>query len=84
MKTQFFALVGIFLAVLLLPASAHNCCHVQLPADTTPNYVVIGAFAIHKNATRFTTKANQLSDQLGVKAEYMLNPNRNLYYVYVL
>jgi outer membrane protein OmpA-like peptidoglycan-associated protein len=43
-------------------------------------YVVIGAFAIESNAQKFTGYArNQRYD-----AEYRLNANRNLFYVYVL
>lgn len=45
-----------------------------------PNYVVIGAFAQHKNAIRFTKDANQHD----FSAQFEMNPNRNLYYVFVL
>lgn len=44
------------------------------------NYVVIGAFAVHKNAVRFTAYAKKRK----FNARYEMNPNRNLYYVYVL
>jgi hypothetical protein len=44
------------------------------------NYVVIGAFSIHKNAVKFTSAANKKS----LEAKYEMNKNRNLYYVYVL
>jgi len=84
MKTLFFALVGIFLTNSVLFARPSKCCNQQPVFDATPNYVVIGAFAVHKNATRFTVNANRLSNQLKSKAEYQLNANRNLYYVYVL
>ena len=47
---------------------------------TYPNYVVIGAFAYHKNAVRFTGDANHQR----FPARFEMNPNRNLYYVYVL
>jgi outer membrane protein OmpA-like peptidoglycan-associated protein len=43
------------------------------------NYVVIGAFAIPENAQKFVKQANPQ-----FHAEYQLNANRNLYYVYVL
>jgi outer membrane protein OmpA-like peptidoglycan-associated protein len=43
------------------------------------NYVVIGAFAIPENAQKLVKKANPQ-----FPAEYQLNVNRNLYYVYVL
>src|SRR5690606_34741405 len=46
----------------------------------SPNYVVIGAFAVHNNALKFTGDAKKNS--LSAKVEK--NPNRNLYYVYVL
>jgi hypothetical protein len=45
-----------------------------------PNYVVIGAFAHHKNAIAFTNDANKNK----FPARFEMNPNRNLYYVYVL
>ncbi|MCS6973651.1 MAG: OmpA family protein [Cyclobacteriaceae bacterium] len=50
---------------------------------TTPqshHYVVIGAFAIKKNAERFILHAAQHN----LTARYEINPERNLYYVYVL
>lgn len=48
--------------------------------DHYPNYVVIGAFAHHKNAVKFTDDANQNK----FPARFEINPKRNLYYVYVL
>jgi outer membrane protein OmpA-like peptidoglycan-associated protein len=51
--------------------------------STTPqphHYVVIGAFAIKKNAERFIHHAEQHS----LHARFEINPDRNLYYVYVL
>jgi outer membrane protein OmpA-like peptidoglycan-associated protein len=59
------------------PASGHE----QVALDTLPNYVVIGAFAKHKNAIRFTEYARK---DLALNALYEINPNRNLYYVYCL
>ncbi len=53
----------------------------QVATDTLPNYVVIGAFAKHKNAIRFTEHARK---DLSLNALYEFNPNRNLYYVYCL
>lgn len=44
------------------------------------HYVVIGAFAIKKNAVRFTSRATTGN----LQAKFELNPNRQLYYVYVL
>ena len=48
--------------------------------DHYPNYVVIGAFAHHRNAVKFTDDANKNK----FPARFEMNPNRNLYYVYVL
>ena len=45
-----------------------------------PNYVVIGAFSKHKNATHFTDEARKRN----FPARFEMNHNRNLYYVYVL
>jgi outer membrane protein OmpA-like peptidoglycan-associated protein len=76
---KFFALVGIFTTIsLVLPAVA-EVSH-QSFAGQFPNYVVIGAFAIHKNAIKFTNHASHLH----LSARIELNPSRNLYYVYVL
>jgi hypothetical protein len=47
---------------------------------TYPNYVVIGAFAFRENAVQFTDDANKNN----FPAKFEINPNRNLYYVYVL
>lgn len=44
------------------------------------HYVVIGAFAKHDNAIRYTDYANKLN----FSAQYAINPTRNLYYVYLL
>lgn len=44
------------------------------------HYVVIGAFAIKRNAVRFTSKAAGNS----LQAKFEMNPDRQLYYVYVL
>lgn len=48
--------------------------------NSFPNYVVIGAFAHHKNAINFTGDANRNK----FPAVFEMNPNRKLYYVYVL
>lgn len=44
------------------------------------HYVVIGAFRVVDNAARFTSAANRN----GFSAQYALQPNRNLFYVYLL
>lgn len=54
-------------------------CH--WPSDTSQsNYVVIGAFAIEENAIQFA----ELAKKGSFNAEFEINPNRNLFYVYVL
>ena len=74
---KLFALVGIFLSLLRpLP----TVVAMQLSGEH-PNYVVIGAFKYHKNAIRFTRNAHE---DLHLNVKYEMNPNRNLYYVYVL
>lgn len=49
------------------------------PESKEASYVVIGAFAYHNNAIRFTAYARSKA----FNASYAINPNRNLYYVYV-
>jgi outer membrane protein OmpA-like peptidoglycan-associated protein len=81
MKTyRFFALVGI-LAVILFDQPTVAGRMEQAPMEETPNYVVIGAFSVHRNALRFTARAHS---ELKVNARFEMNANRNLYYVYVL
>jgi outer membrane protein OmpA-like peptidoglycan-associated protein len=76
---RFFALVGIFFAFIRpLPTQALSCHQLT---DVHPNYVVIGAFRIQRNAMRFTNHAHK---DLKLNARYEMNQNRNLYYVYVL
>jgi outer membrane protein OmpA-like peptidoglycan-associated protein len=77
-KFILFARVGlIFTLIFLKPA-------IGAPLPSSPseysNYVVIGAFAVEKNAEKFTRQANSASHH----AQFDLNPDRNLYYVYVL
>ena len=80
MKTQkFFALVGIFSAFIVFQPTVAARQERQNLSET-PNFVVIGAFAIPNNAKRFTEQANKKN----LHAQFMLNPERNLYYVYVL
>lgn len=49
-------------------------------ANLFSNFVVIGAFAVHENAIHFTADAQKNN----YPAKFEMNPNRNLYYVYVL
>jgi outer membrane protein OmpA-like peptidoglycan-associated protein len=77
-KFIFFARVGLlFTVVFLQPAVG---ARFQSQSDDYPNYVVIGAFAVQQNAVKFTREANALK----LRAQFEINPNRNLYYVYVL
>ena len=80
MNNKLFALVGIFFIVILLePTVAARVEQERL--DERPNYVVIGAFSIHRNAIRFTAHAHK---DLKMNAKFEMNPFRKLYYVYVL
>jgi outer membrane protein OmpA-like peptidoglycan-associated protein len=80
MNSKFFALVGIFLSTIVLePTVAARPEQGRL--DERPNYVVIGAFKIYKNAIRFTAHAHK---NLNMDVKFEMNPYRNLYYVYVL
>ena len=80
MNLRLFALVGIFLTGIF--AEPTNAARVeQGRLDDRPNYVVIGAFRMYKNAIRFTAHAHK---DLKLDAKFELNPYRKLYYVYVL
>ena len=58
-----------------------NVLCLTLPIGSVPsNYVVIGAFAIEENAVLFVQGAKEIS----FDAKFEVNPNRNLFYVYVL
>ena len=68
-------------------ARVYTCLIIALPwvgwAQNTnpyPNYVVIGAFEHQENAIFWTDDANKNK----FLARVEMNPNRNLYYVYVL
>jgi outer membrane protein OmpA-like peptidoglycan-associated protein len=80
MNVKLFALVGIFL-IGLFAEPANASCLDQGRVDDRPNYVVIGAFRVYKNAIRFTARAHK---DLKMDAKFELNPYRKLYYVYVL
>jgi outer membrane protein OmpA-like peptidoglycan-associated protein len=82
MKTgKFFALVGVFSVLLAAAQPTKVLSREQARFDESQNYVVIGAFSIHKNAIRFTSHAHL---DLHMNARFEMNKNRNLYYVYVL
>lgn len=78
--SKFFALVGFcFLFNIAQPTVSASPFQQYLLEH--PNYVVIGAFAMHRNAIRFTDHAHR---DLNLNARFEINPDRNLYYVYVL
>jgi outer membrane protein OmpA-like peptidoglycan-associated protein len=67
---------------LLIPSSnkAHSFYKSRC-SNTDPHFiVVIGAFAIHKNALRFA----KLAHDQNYEANFEFNPDRNLYYVFTL
>lgn len=66
------------LLALFVSVSVAAYCLVTTPQQH--HYVVIGAFAIKKNAERFILHAAQHN----LSARFEINPDRNLYYVYVL
>jgi outer membrane protein OmpA-like peptidoglycan-associated protein len=85
MKPKFFALVGFLVAVIALEPSNARSTHPKLfMSDADNNFVVIGAFAVQSNAVKFTSNANKMPAQLKGEAAYKFNPERNLFYVYVL
>lgn len=79
--SKFFALGVIFLTIVSFqPLGAGAKREQTNHTPEHPNYVVIGAFAIQKNAMNFTAKAVENSHN----AKFEINANRNLYYVYVM
>jgi outer membrane protein OmpA-like peptidoglycan-associated protein len=79
MKMLKFCQVALILLVIKTGA-AYGSYHHLNPTPQFPNYVVIGAFASQDNAIKFSGHAKKMN----FKAQYDINPNRNLYYVYVL
>jgi outer membrane protein OmpA-like peptidoglycan-associated protein len=74
----FFARVGIILSLCINSPAVY--AFKQDHFNDRNHYVVIGAFAQKEHAVKFTTDASRYD----LKAEYDMNPNRNLYYVFVL
>ncbi len=68
-----------FLSIVVVLLAFSLAWSQSLSADSS-YYVVIGAFAIPKNAIAHTAKAKEQH----YDARYALNPNRKLVYVYVL
>jgi outer membrane protein OmpA-like peptidoglycan-associated protein len=75
----FFARLGFLLSLFTNSPAAHAFIK-QDHFNDRNHYVVIGAFAQKEHAVKFTTNAIKYN----LKAEYDMNPNRNLYYVFVL
>lgn len=63
-------------ALLSIPAA-----QAQLNSGSNTSYVVVGAFSIHNNAIRFTSHVH---NELNMPAQFELNTERQLYYVYVM
>jgi len=76
---NFFALVSIlFISVSFIPYE--SAARHQTSIEPGVNYVVIGAFAVRRNAVKFTSHAAAMK----YDARYEFIPNRKLYYVYIL
>lgn len=67
-------------AILLMLGMSWSVCGQAQGQSEISHYVVIGVFAVHNNAIRYTDYANKLN----FSAQYAINPSRNLYYVYLL
>ena len=78
-KMRLFLILGIISLHILFQSQVAFCQEHQ-PANVVSHYTVIGAFAVHSNATEYTEHARQMN----LHAQYIINPNKNLYYVYVL
>jgi outer membrane protein OmpA-like peptidoglycan-associated protein len=70
----------IALGMVIFISGAFSQVTAAIDNPSGSNYVVIGAFAVQRNAVKFTTSASEKN----FTAKFELNPNRNLYYVYVL
>lgn len=71
---------AVSVVVILAAANFNVFCNTLAVAGSKANYVVIGAFAIEKNATEFVEDAKKAS----FKAVSEINVSRNLFYVYIL
>lgn len=81
MKTlRFFAQAGVFSAIFFSAIVAEGITYAQPLGAPGHSYVVIGAFAIHKNAINFATYARDRQ----LDARFEMNQNRQLYYVFVM
>lgn len=77
MTSRFVAIAG-FSIILSLPVGTQ--AQSSSASGYNSNYVVIGAFSVHRNAIKFTSYAKKKK----YNARYEMNQNRNLYYVYIL
>ena len=70
-----------YLMLVIFLVTAHTKLHAQVKKviDEDLHYVVIGAFNIPKNATRYV---NEVKKQFA-KADYAFNENKKLYYVFI-
>lgn len=78
--SKFFALGVIFFTVVSFQSIVAGSKEQVSNTPENSNYVVIGAFAIQKNAANLVARAAKESH----KAKFEINTNRNLYYVYVM
>lgn len=72
--------IVLVLLMLTLSATSNAFCRSKTTASTRANYVVIGAFAIEKNAVEFVESAKKAS----FNAVSEINVTRSLFYVYIL
>lgn len=76
MKSIILAFLSVALTLTCIDRPVYAA---SVPGIVQPtHYVVIGAFSIKGNAERFTAAASKYN------AHFDINPNRNLFYVYVL
>lgn len=68
------------LSMVATMATLEAFCYSTPAIASRANYVVIGAFAIEKNADEFVENAKKAN----LKAVSEINVNRNLFYVYIL
>ena len=82
MKTSKRTVLGVIFLVTfsIFSSTAGDLTSKKNSQSQYPNYVVIGAFSIHKNAINFTNTAVKNK----YPAKYEKNFNRNLFYVYVM
>jgi outer membrane protein OmpA-like peptidoglycan-associated protein len=78
MRTLFFALISSLILFTNFNLAAYDGS--DCTVDDNSHYVVIGAFALQKNAIRFTETMNREH----YAAQFEINQSRKLYYVYVL